>query len=236
MFLVNERLKKRLRGWVFLLPAMLALGAGICAARELSAATIVAKREELAAFPSGRALPILRMGHPSLMADLAWLRAIQYYGEHRIHDRDYPYAEHLFNIITGLDPTFEQAYAFGALILAEDAGSPQKAEALLTRGIASMPDSWWIRFERGFLRMIHLKNLEAATNDFYKASLCPDSPEWVTRFAAWNYEKLGETETARKLWERVGLETENKMVLEIAERALNRLDEAEIGSGDNERN
>jgi hypothetical protein len=164
------------------------------------------------------------MGHAPLAADLAWIRAIQYYGQHRRHDRRYPYAEHLFRTITGLDPTFEQAYAFGALVVAQDAGDPSAAEDLLTRGMAELPDSWWITFERGFLRWIHSDRPKAAAEDFRRASLCPGAPPWVSRFAAYGYEKAGAKGVARVLWKQIAEETDNPMVREIAERALKRIE------------
>jgi hypothetical protein len=167
------------------------------------------------------------MGHAPLAADLAWIRAIQYYGQHRRDDRRYPYAEHLFRTITGLDPTFEQAYVFGALVVAQDVGDPSAAEDLLTRGMAELPDSWWITFERGFLRWLHSDRPKAAAEDFRRASLCPDAPPWVARFAAYGYEKAGETGIARILWEQIAKETDNPMVRDIAERALKRIEDHE---------
>jgi hypothetical protein len=133
----------------------------------------------------------------------------------------------LFRVITGLDPTFEQAYIFGALVLAEDAGDIDAALGLLTIGMAALPDSWWLAFERGFLRWIHLDEPEVAAKDFHRASLLPGAPPWMSRFAAWAYERTGRKLVAVGLWEQIVKETDNPMVREIAERALKRLEEAE---------
>ncbi|MBD3333925.1 MAG: hypothetical protein GF355_00230 [Candidatus Eisenbacteria bacterium] len=212
------------RWWVSLLVAGAALAGSAVTAKHWPAAAISIPEPELSAFPSGRALPLLRLGHAQLAADLAWLRAIQYYGRHRMEDQSYPHARHLFDVITGLDPEFEDAYIFGALILAEDVGRPQQAEELLTRGMAAMPQSWWLAFERGFLRMLHRDDRERAAHDFLRASRIPGAPAWVARFAAWNYEKLGQAERARRLWEQVARSTQDPKVREIAARALERLD------------
>jgi tetratricopeptide (TPR) repeat protein len=178
---------------------------------------------ELEAFPSGRALELLRLGHAPLAADLAWLRAIQYYGQHRLSDQRYDAAGHLFDVITRLDPRFEEAYVFGALVLAEDVGDAEAADRLLTRGMARCPESWWLRFERGFLRWIHRGWLEAGARDMERASRLPGAPGWVARLAAGTYERAGDLEAARRIWERLASETTNPRVREIAERALDRI-------------
>jgi hypothetical protein len=171
------------------------------------------------------------MGHAPLAADLAWIRAVQYYGQHRREDRHYPFAEHLFRIITGLDPRFEQAYVFGAVVLAEDAGEPQAAEELLTRGMAHLPESWWVAFERGFLRWVYLNEPRSASRDFRNASLKPGAPPWVARFAAYGYERAGERDIARNLWEQIARETDNPMIHKIALRALERIEVESAGEG-----
>jgi len=181
-------------------------------------------RGELSIFPSGRNLPLLRWGHGPMAADMAWLRAIQYYGEHRRGDRAYPYAGHLFETMTGLDPHFEQAYVFGALVLSEDAGQPEAGEALLTRGMAALPESWWLRFERGFLRFVYLDDPAGAAGDFQTASAMAGAPDWVCRFAAWSHEKAGHRDEARGMWEEIEMETDNEVIRDIARRALDRLD------------
>lgn len=224
---------RRAYGWGFLSKALFALLSlvGVMLLANPEGLESLRDEQELAAFPSGEALPVLRMGHASLAADMAWIRAIQYYGKHRRDDRRYPYAEHLFRIITGLDAKFEQAYVFGGLVLSEDVRRPRAAEELLTRGMAQLPDSWWITFERGFLRWVRLGEPEAAAKDFYNASLCPDAPQWVARFAAYGYERAGEMEIAGGLWEQIAEETDNPMIREIAHRALERIGERESTGG-----
>lgn len=182
-------------------------------------------RTELAAFPSGEALPTLRMGHAQLAADLAWLRAIQYYGEHRRSDHRYPYAGHIFRVITGLDPGFEHAYVFGALVLAEDAGLAGEARALLTEGMAARPYSWWLVFERGFLDWVHREDIESAAKDMAAASRLPGAPSWVSRFAAHCNETVGKRAFAMALWKQVAEQTHNPRIRDIALRALERLSE-----------
>jgi hypothetical protein len=65
---------------------LIALGLGLVAwgiaARVYEALPHPAPFEELAYYPSGDHLGRMTLGHAETAADLAWLRAVQYYGEH----------------------------------------------------------------------------------------------------------------------------------------------------------
>jgi len=67
--------------------------------------------EELSYYPSGRMLEPATLGHAETFADLAWLRAVQYYGEHRRSTCASPDV-HVFDILTSLSPGFIPAYVF----------------------------------------------------------------------------------------------------------------------------
>src|SRR4029079_17912289 len=63
----------------------LALGAGAVALGQTAWIRLPHPRplEELSYYPSGRHLKAATLGHAESAADLAWLRAVQYYGAHR---------------------------------------------------------------------------------------------------------------------------------------------------------
>jgi len=100
----------------------LVFGAGVFALAELSWRVLPHPQplEELSYYPSGRFLRPATLGHAATAADLAWLRAVQYYGEHRTTDNRFVRMEHVFDILTTLDPTFEPAYVFGSFALAQE--------------------------------------------------------------------------------------------------------------------
>ena len=56
--------------------------------------------EELMYFPSGKFLKEASLGHEMIVADMAWVRAIQYYGRHRQTDQDYGMSDFLNRIDT----------------------------------------------------------------------------------------------------------------------------------------
>ena len=85
---------------------LVAMGFGLAAASVAREAALVLPArppfEELAYYPSGRALIPATLGHSETAADLAWMRAVQYYGEHRRTDLRFLRLEHVFEILTTL--------------------------------------------------------------------------------------------------------------------------------------
>lgn len=110
--------------------------------------------EELSYFPSGRFLKLSVLGYDHLAADLVWLRAIQYFGQHRLTDLKFEYLSHMLDILTTLDPKFIHAYTFGALLLTDAAREPDRAMELLKRGMEENPDRWEIPFTAGFINYV----------------------------------------------------------------------------------
>ena len=176
--------------------------------------------EELTYFPSGRMLQVADLGFGSLLADAMWLRGIQYYGEHRKTDREYPLAQHIFSTITNLDPGFIGAYRFGALVLADDAGTPAGAIDLLRKGIRSNPESWEIPFDLGFIYFMNLDDYRKAAHYFRIASRYEGVPDIAKRFAAFAYRRSGRTDIAEALWEGIYRSSQNRLMRESAQLAL----------------
>ena len=177
---------------------------------------------ELALFPTGAWIRPLACGFNELVADAVWLRALQYYGEHRASDRRYPYLETLFQTLTDLDPRFVNAYIFGALTLAEDEGQLDRGLALLRRGMAANPESWWLTFEYGFLQYIH-GDFAQAGHWLARAARMEGAEPWVQRLAAYASAKAGDHETALALWLEIYRNSENDEIRRIAREYLERL-------------
>lgn len=180
--------------------------------------------EELLYFPSGRFLRQAALGHETLVADLAWLRAIQYYGEHRKTDRRYPRLQHIFDVVTTLDPQFVNAYAFGGLVLAQDAGEVDAGLALIEKGMTQNPESWLLPFEAGFLYYVTVKDLKRASQCFARAARRPGCPDYVARFAAHTTAEAGYTVIAIRLWREIARTTENAEIRRMAERKIEELE------------
>lgn len=175
---------------------------------------------ELMYFPSGRFMEQASLGHEMLVADLAWLRALQYYGRHRRTDQDYTMAGHIFDVVTTLDPKFMNAYVFGGLVLAQDAGDVESGVDLLHKGMVNLPDEWMLPFEAGFIYYICAADMAQAYRWFMEAASKPGHPESVERFAAFCAKRTGDLRTALRLWIQLYESTENLYVKEMAQKRI----------------
>ena len=184
--------------------------------------------EELLYFPSGLFTRQAALGYETAAADVAWLRGIQYYGEHRLTDQKYERIGYVMSVVTDLDPRFESAYVFGAFILAQELRHPDEGVALLEKGRRANPDSWRLAFESGFLQYVCRHDYEAASRAFLHAARLPGHPDYVERFAAFASQRSGNRGMAVLLWKRV-LATGNRYMQEVARREIARL-EAEAPS------
>lgn len=182
--------------------------------------------DELLYYPSGVWVRQATLGYETAAADLAWLRGIQYYGEHRLSDQRYDMIGHVMGIVADLDPRFEQPYVFGGFTLAQELKQPERGLALLQRGLEANPDSWRLAFEVGFLYYVSLRDYATAARYFTRASRMPDAPDYVARFAAWSSQRAGNHAMAILLWKRVE-STGNQYMQEVARRELARLQAAE---------
>lgn len=184
--------------------------------------------EELAYYPSGRHLGPAMLGHQESAADLAWLRAVQYYGEHRATDNRFDRMDHVFDILTSLAPGFRQAYVFGAFALAQEGGDFARAERLMLRGIAANPTSGQLAFQLGFLYYVRPggRDLEHAAEYFEQAARQPDGPPQSARFAAFAHQASGNLQVAYALWSDVRQQSPNRYLRDIADREMLRIRQA----------
>lgn len=189
-----------------------------------------ADNEELTYFPTGPWVRVAALGRARLAADICWLEAVQYYGKHRRTDQRYDYAETLFRTLTDLDPGFENAYVFGALVLHGDAQAPRAAYALLDKGIERNPSSWRLAFEHGFLAYLESKNSDVAVRYLSQAARLPGAPPWVGRLAAFAATKAGDRDLSLEMWRKVLESSENDEVRRIARTRLRELGAPEAGS------
>jgi hypothetical protein len=182
--------------------------------------------DELLYYPSGVWVRQAALGYETAAADLAWLRGIQYYGEHRLSDQRYDMIGHVMGIVADLDPQFVQPYVFGGFTLAQELKQPERGLELLERGLRANPDNWRLAFEVGFLHYVALHDYATAGRYFTMASRMPGSPDYVARFAAWSNQRAGNKAMAALLWRRVEA-TGNKYMQEVARRELTRLNRPE---------
>ncbi len=161
--------------------------------------------EEVLYIPSPALLKRMSLGYTGLLADVYWTRAVQYFGgHHHAKSQEYKLLDPLLDITTTLDPHLIVAYQFGSVFLAqkppEGAGMPDKAVALVQRGIRENPDEWRLHYELGFLEYMELKDSRAAAQAFEDGSKVPNAHPFLKILAAAMAQHAGEEQMARMLW------------------------------------
>ena len=141
--------------------------------------------ENLLYLPSGEHLKVMSLGFRTLMADALWVKAIGYFGGHRLADQEYPWLHHILH-----------PYLFGGLVLSVEGGDPEKAIALLRKAMYHYPGDWRFPFYIGFNYFSYLKDPAAAAEYLQVAATLPGHPEYLPRLAASLLTKAGRVEAA----------------------------------------
>lgn len=181
--------------------------------------------EEVLYLPSGKTVKRLSLGYSGLLADLYWTRAVQYFGSKHIkHSQRYDLLYPLLDITTDLDPELIVAYENGAVFLSQrppgGAGQPDKAVALVEKGIRANPTYWRLYFTLGFIHYIDRHDPKAAQIAFEKGSEVHGALGWMKVMAARMAERSKDITTAMALWQAISETTQDKTVKKTAQEHL----------------
>jgi tetratricopeptide (TPR) repeat protein len=182
---------------------------------------------DLLYFSSPSAVERMALGYENILADIYWMRTIQYYGrrdEAAKRTIRYKNLAALLDITTSLDPDLMDAYVAGSFFLGENdplgAGQPEEALKLLDKGIQAHPREWRFLYYKGLVYYVYVDDFKAAGNTWLDASRMPEAPEYLEGLAAKSLSEGGAMDTARALWQR---QYEEATRDDIRENALNRL-------------
>lgn len=188
-------------------------------------------RDYIYLVPDLRALKVMSLGFRSLVADILWLRAIQYFGGWYSQMKKQPQGFiHLINAVVYLDPRFVQAYSFGAFCIAEGLENYDAAVDLLVRGAESnsdQPQAWRLMFDAGFIRFYNQQMNEEAKELILRASEMPGADEFTKRTAAYIDSVSGRRDIARERYQHMYDTAETDLIRELAERHLIRIERDE---------
>ena len=180
---------------------------------------------------SGEALRRLSLSFSPLLADVYWVRAVQYYGGTRLSastTRRYDLLYPLLDITTSLDPRFNIAYRFGSIFLAENypggAGRPDLAIALLEKGFRANPARWQYLQDIGFVYYWWMGDYRHAGEWFTKAADVPGAPWWLRSLAAVTLAQGGDRQSSRRLWQALRETADNDWLRNNANLRLAQLD------------
>ena len=206
------------------IPVLFILIAMLQAKIDRSSRSYVDESEDLL-LQSGRGVQRMSLGYDSLVADIYWTRAVQYYGARAgVDGAQFGLLWPLLDIATTLDPKLIVAYRFGAVFLSEP--RPDGAERsdlaiqLVKKGMAANPDNWYLVGDLGFLYYWCRHDYAAAAQAYMDGSKIPGAPSWMKIMAALVSQRGGSIETSRMIWTEVYNSTQDKTVRERAMETL----------------
>jgi hypothetical protein len=171
---------------------------------------------------SGDQIRRLTPGFENLMADVYWLRTVQYFGGQRVFstDKKFDLLQPLVDITTALDPRLEIAYRYGATFLAEawplGAGNPEAAAEVLKRGLARNPGNWRLRQDLALLYFFFMNDPGRASEVLLEGADIPGAPPFLRTLAAQVLVKGGERRSAEMLWQQIHEQSEPGQLKENA--------------------
>ena len=171
--------------------------------------------------PTGKFLQYASFGNSSLMADLIYLWSIQYFSNTQILDRA-DHLEHVFSIISELDPQYLDPYQIGALIAISEAKDLGKAIRILEMGWEKNPDQWILPLEAGHYAEFLLKDYELARKYYQIAMQIEGVPDFVERKVAASTFELGDYKASLQHWLEIYEDTEDPRVKKIANNHIYR--------------
>jgi len=184
-----------------------------------------ATADDVLYLPSGKTIKKLSLGYSGLMADIYWTRAVQYFGAQHIGGAGhYELLASLLDITTDLDPNLTVAYDTGSIFLSqrppEGAGQPDKAVALVEKGIRANPSNWRLYFTLGFIHYTDRHDPKAAELAFQKGSEVPGALPWMKALAARMAEHADDPATAASMWQTIHDTTKDSGLKNTAEKHL----------------
>ena len=186
-------------------------------------------------FTSGDGVGRVALSFKSVLADVYWIRAIQYFAGTRLKGRPAPAVDLLYpllDVTTSLDPSFNLAYRFGAIFLAEghDRGlaRPEQAVTLLDKGFAANPTKWQYLYDKAFVYYWSFHDAKTAAHWFGEAAKVPGSAEWLGSLSAYMLAQGGDRRSSRFLFQQILQSGEHEYMRATAEWRLGQLDTLDL--------
>lgn len=181
--------------------------------------------EDVLLLPSPQFLKRASLGYTGLLADIYWMRAVQYYGgKHQKDSMEYKALAPLLDITTTLDPNLEIAYEYGATFLQQPppsgAGDTDAAIALTRKGIRNLPQEWHLYVTLGFIQYLGQHDYAAAAKTFEQGAQKTSARTWLRLMAAKMLTDAGSLQTARYMWQNILNDATDKRLKENAELHL----------------
>ena len=169
--------------------------------------------------PSGKYLKLASLGYSSFLADIIYVWAIQYYSDPSVRDR-FDHLDHIFGVISELDPEYSEPTLIGAMIAAYEARDPKLAIKLLERAMDRNPGDWIFPLEAGHYAQMLLKDYRLAQGYYQRAMGIRGAPDIAKRLYAEALFRSDNYETALKTWLEVYQTAPDERIRKIASNHL----------------
>jgi hypothetical protein len=143
--------------------------------------------------------PEFAFGFRNVLADVAWLEAVQVTGNRKMTHWHYDRLYDLLFVVSNFDPKFEIPYLLGGLVLGESTPHAQKALHVLGRGKEQYPADWRFPFYMGFTHYFSLGDAVAGGGAMAEAARLPGSPAYLPGLASRMLSEAREPEGALAL-------------------------------------
>lgn len=185
----------------------------------------------------GQYLKPLTLGYNLAVADILWLRAVQYVGGEVPSEGTYRWLYPMADTITTLDPSFDMAYHSAGIVLAVYA-NPKRIEesvAILKKGVENSPGEWRHPFYLSFMYWHYLNDYKSAAKYMTITASHPKHPPYTENLAARLYAEAKDPESGIMFLskviettpdEKVKKELEQRLVELIIERDIIHLEDA----------
>lgn len=185
--------------------ALILAGGGRYALHELPAADGQGIKEVLLV-PPGKVIRQLDLGHHALAADLLFVRANLYYGQHILTDENLPWLSDFIDILMELDPDFKKVYLWGAMVVLfpkrEMPTTPvelvHRANRILEAGMRRFPGDHRFPMRLAFNQYYELGDADASIPFFKAAAETPGAPRWLQKKLLELYSIKGRAELAKQ--------------------------------------
>jgi hypothetical protein len=136
--------------------------------------------------PTAASLRWASLGHPTLAANLNWLRTVQYVGDERADERGWDKLRPMIELVTDLDPRHGYAYQVGANFLSS-VGRIDDSNAILEKGTLAVPNRYILPFHRAVNAFLYEADHALAGRYFEIAARTPGAPEHLREYVIAQY-------------------------------------------------
>jgi hypothetical protein len=182
------------------------------------------KTEDVLYFPNERLLKSFTCGQSSVVADILWLKCIQYTSKEFHGDFKFTLLDRMLGTITRLDPHFVDAYKWGGVFLAMLKRDNDASIELLASGIEKNPTSWELPFEIARTYVLNRHDDVMGAKWMAVAASTGEPPRFVVDWAKNLEQKHNLGDIERGMWQQIIQNTSDPNMRETAQRRIIEVD------------